>query len=111
MIKKSLKRLCTFWWIERYHAVNHLEELFEQVIESLKLISEWKDAETSSQTSNLCSAILEGEFIIFMHIVAKCFSVGLPLSKHRQRVNIDLGEAIQLAESTIKELEGFRKKC
>ncbi|XP_060845789.1 zinc finger MYM-type protein 1-like [Rhopalosiphum padi] len=109
--KKSLKRLCATRWIERYHAVNDFEELFEQVIESLNLISEWKDVETSSQASNLRSAILEGEFIISMLIVAKCFSVGLLLSKHLQRVNIDLGEAIKLAEDTVKELEGFRKNA
>ncbi|XP_008187861.1 52 kDa repressor of the inhibitor of the protein kinase-like [Acyrthosiphon pisum] len=109
--KKSLKRLCATRWIERYHAVNDFEELFDQVIESLNFISEWKDVETSSHASNLCSAILEGGFIISMLIVAKCFSVGLPLSKHLQRVNIDLGEAIQLAEDTIKELEDFRKNA
>ncbi|XP_060873604.1 zinc finger MYM-type protein 1-like [Metopolophium dirhodum] len=66
---------------------------------------------TRWHASNLCSAILEGGFIISMLIVAKCFSVGLPLSKHLQRVNIDLGEAIQLAEDTIKELEDFRKNA
>lgn len=81
------------------------------MIESLNLISEWKDAETSSQASNLCSAILEGEFIISMFIVAKCFSIGLPLSKNLQQVNIDLGEAIQLAEDTVEELEDFRKNA
>jgi len=86
-------------------------ELFQQVIESLNLISDWKDAETSSQASNLCSAILQGEFLISMLIVAKCFSVGLPLSKQLQRVNIDLGEAMQLAEDTVKELEGFRENA
>ncbi|CAI6357460.1 unnamed protein product [Macrosiphum euphorbiae] len=91
--------------------LNDFEELFEQVIESLNFISEWKDVETSSHASNLCSAILEGGFIISMLIVAKCFSVGLPLSKHLQRVSIDLGEAIQLAEDTIKELEDFRKNA
>lgn len=70
----------------------------------------WEDAfETSSKTSNLCNAILEEEFIISMFIVAKCFSVGLPLSKNLQRVNIDPGEPIQLAEDTVKELESFRK--
>jgi len=64
-----------------------------------------------SQASNLCSAILEGAFIISMLIVAKCFSVSLPLSKHLQQVNIDLNEAIQLAENTVKNLEVFRKNA
>ncbi|XP_022170921.1 zinc finger MYM-type protein 1-like [Myzus persicae] len=97
--------------VQEIRNLNDFEELFEQVIESLNFISEWKDVETSSHASNLCSAILEGGFIISMLIVAKCFSVGLPLSKHLQRVNIDLGEAIQLAEDTIKELEDFRKNA
>jgi len=44
-----------------------------------------------------------------MLIVAKCFSVGFPLSKHLQRVNIDLSETIQLAEDTVIKLEDFQK--
>lgn len=109
--KKSLKRLCATWWIDRYHAVNDFIELFEQVVESLKIISEWKDTETFSQASNLCSSILQGEFIISLFTVAKCFSVGLPLSKQLQRVNIDLGEAMQLADDTLKVLENFRENA
>lgn len=91
--------------------MNDFVELFDQVVESLKLISTWKDAETSSLASNLCNFLLQGEFIISMIIVAKCFGVALPLSKHLQRVSIDLGEAMHLAENTVKELEGFRKNA
>lgn len=78
--------------------MNDFVELFEQVTESLNLISDWKDSETSSQASKLCSAILQEECIISiisMLTVAKRFSVGLTLSKKLQLVNIDLGETMQ----------------
>lgn len=106
--KKSLKRLCSTRWIERYHAVNDFLELFECIIKSLDLISNWADSDTSTQASNLRSSILQGEFIICLHIVAKGFGLGLPLSKQLQRINIDLVEAMSLAEDTLKEFQTLR---
>ncbi|XP_050547099.1 52 kDa repressor of the inhibitor of the protein kinase-like [Daktulosphaira vitifoliae] len=106
--KKTLKRLCATRWVERFHAVNDFLELFEYVIESLFIISKWSVTEISSQASNLRTSILKGDFIICLLIVNKVFSFGLPLSKQLQRINIDLGEAMDLAEDTIKELQTLR---
>jgi len=88
--KKSLKRLCSTRWIERYHAVNDFLKLFECIIKSLDLISNCADSDTFTQASNLRSSILQGEFIICLHIVAKGFGIGLLLSKQLQRINIYL---------------------
>ncbi|XP_050522517.1 uncharacterized protein LOC126895075 [Daktulosphaira vitifoliae] len=104
--KKNIKTIMR--WVERFHAVNDFLELFEYVIESLFIISKWNDNETSSQASNLRTSILKGDFIICSLIVNKVFSYGLPLSKQLQRINIDLGEAMDLAEGTIKELQTLR---
>jgi len=109
--KKTLKRLCATRWVERFHAVNDFLELFEYVIESLFIISKWNDTETSSQASNLRTSILKGDFIICLLIVNKVFIYGLPLSKQLQRINIDLGEAMDLAEDTIKELQTIRSNA
>jgi hypothetical protein len=109
--KKTLKRLCATRWVERFYAVNDFLELFEYVIESLFIISKWNDTDTSSQASNLRTSILKGDFIICLLIVNKVFSYGLPLSKQLQRINIDLGEAMDLAEDTIKELKSIRSNA
>ena len=68
-------------WIERYHVVNDFLELFECIIKSLDLISNWADSNTTTQASNLRSSILQDEFIICLHIVVKGFDFGLLLSK------------------------------
>jgi len=109
--KKTLKRLCATRWVERFYAVNDFLELFEYLIESLFIILKWNDTETSSQASNLRTSILKGDFIICILIVNKVFSYGLPLSKQLQRINIDLGKAMDLAEDTIKELKCIRSNA
>ncbi|XP_050066076.1 52 kDa repressor of the inhibitor of the protein kinase-like [Aphis gossypii] len=74
---------------QRYHAVNDFLELFECIIKSLDLISNWTDSDTSTQAT-------------------KGFDLGLLLSKQLQRINIDLVEAMSLAEDTLKEFQTLR---
>lgn len=106
--KNSLKKLCATRWVERYHAVNDFLELFEYVINSLDIISDWI---TSTQVSNLCTSILHGEFILCLLIVAKGFGLGSPLSTNLQQINIDLEEAMSLAEDTLEELQNLRQNA
>jgi len=75
----------------------------------LDLISNWAVSDTSIQASNLRSSILQGEFVICLHIVAKGFGLGLPLLKQLQRINMDLVETMILAEDTLKEFQTLRK--
>lgn len=39
------------------------------------------------------------------------FSFGLPLCKQLQKINIDLKEAINLAQDTVDELKTIRNNC
>jgi len=39
------------------------------------------------------------------------FSFGLPLCKQLQKINIDLKEAINLAQDTVNELKTIRNNC
>jgi hypothetical protein len=39
------------------------------------------------------------------------FSFGLPLCKQLQKINIDLKEAINLAQDTVNELKMIRNNC
>lgn len=78
---KSLKRNCATRWIERFHSVHDFLELFECVIDSLDIISDWNDGDTSSQVNNFKHSTMQGEFIISLFILSKLFAIGLPLSK------------------------------
>ncbi|XP_060874016.1 zinc finger MYM-type protein 1-like [Metopolophium dirhodum] len=94
--KKTLKRSCETRWIERFHAVNDFIELYNHVIESLEIISEWVDSETSGKARILRNAVLNLEFLVSLFVLNKGFSIGLPLSKLLQNPNIDLKVAIYL---------------
>ncbi|KAL5246269.1 hypothetical protein ACI65C_013677 [Semiaphis heraclei] len=109
--KKTLKRSCETRWIERFHAVNDFIELYNHVIESLEIISEWVDSETSGKARTLRNAVLNLEFLVSLFVLNKGFSIGLPLSKLLQNPNIDLKVAVILANDTKQELQDLRKNA
>lgn len=91
---KTLKRNCSTRWIERFHSVHDFIEILECVIDSLDTISNWNDGDTSSQANSLKHSVLQGEFIISLFVLSKIFSIGLPLSKQFQSIDINLKEAM-----------------
>jgi len=66
--KKTLKRCCATRWIERYHAVHDLLELFGFIVEPFSEISERNDNDTIGKAQRLQKSILDGEFIISLLI-------------------------------------------
>jgi len=96
--KNKLKKLCPTRWVERHEAVFVFLELFDAIVETLENISSLNDRDSSSQASLLCS-IKQGEFLLCILIHANVFSISLPLSKKLQDENLDLSEAIELAEN------------
>ncbi|KAL4135720.1 hypothetical protein QTP88_007315 [Uroleucon formosanum] len=109
--KKTLKRSCVTRWIERYHAVHDFLELFEFIVESFSEISEWNDNDTSGKAQRLQKSILDRKFIISLLILSKGLGFGLPLSKHLQKVEIDLKLATRLADKTLEEMKCFRNNA
>lgn len=88
--KKTLKHSCATMWLERYHSVHDFLELFEFIIESFGDTSKWNDNDTSGKAQRLQKSMFDGEFIIALIILSKGFGFGLPLSKHLQKLDIDL---------------------
>lgn len=83
-------------------------ELFEYVEEALEDISEWNDNDTSEKARRLRISMLSSEFIICLFVLNKVFALGLVLSKVLQQTNIDLKEAMSLAQNTKQELKEIR---
>jgi len=100
---KSLKRNYTTRWMERFHSIYDFIELIDCVIESLDIIGDWDDKESSSKAYGLRYAILNFEFLISLLVVSNIFCIGLPLSKSFQTTNLDLRKAVCLAEDTLHE--------
>ncbi|XP_060845783.1 52 kDa repressor of the inhibitor of the protein kinase-like [Rhopalosiphum padi] len=106
---KTLKRLCATRWVQRYDAVTDFIELFVFVVESLENISNWNDS-TSTEANILLKAI-DSEFLISLQVIQLVFSFGLPLCKLLQKEQIDLKEAVSLAEDIINVLKNIRLNC
>ncbi|XP_025192611.1 52 kDa repressor of the inhibitor of the protein kinase-like [Melanaphis sacchari] len=106
---KTLKRLCATRWVQRYDSVHDFIELFEFLVNALECITEWNDSSATDATLLLKS--FDSEFIISVNIVQLMFSFGLPLCKQLQKINIDLKEAINLAQDTVDELKTIRNNC
>jgi hypothetical protein len=76
-----MKRNCGTRWIERFHAVTgsqDFKELYNHVIGSFETIYQLVNNETSGRS--LRNVVLDLEFLIFLFVLNKGFSVRLPLS-------------------------------
>ncbi|KAL4153196.1 hypothetical protein QTP88_001029 [Uroleucon formosanum] len=94
---------------KRYDAVTDFIELFAFVVESLENISNWNDS-TATEANILLKAI-DSEFLISLQVIELVFSFGLPLCKLLQKEQIDLREAVSLAEDIINVLKNIRLNC
>ncbi|KAL4099002.1 hypothetical protein QTP88_023505 [Uroleucon formosanum] len=103
---KSIKHLCATRWVERYTAINDFVELFPYVIQTLEKICEWND--TTSTDDNILMKAMDSEFLTSLQVIKVLFSYGLPLCKLLQKVNLDLKEAVDLAEVTVATIQRLR---
>jgi len=77
--------LCPTRWVERHEAILVFLELFDSIIDSLETISTWIDRETSSKASSILFSLKQGETLLSIHILAKVFSLSMPLSRQLQK--------------------------
>ncbi|KAL4127017.1 hypothetical protein QTP88_011215 [Uroleucon formosanum] len=103
---KSIKHLCATRWVERYTAINDFVELFPYVIQTLEKICEWND--TTLTDANILMKAMDSEFLISLQVIKVLFSYGLPLCKLLEKVNLDLKEAVDLAEVTVATIQRLR---
>ncbi|XP_050057528.1 52 kDa repressor of the inhibitor of the protein kinase-like isoform X2 [Aphis gossypii] len=103
---KSLKRLCATRWVERYSAIHDFVELYPCVVSALDKISEWKDS--TATDANILAKSMDSEFFVSLQVIKVLFAYGLPLCKLLQKVELDLKEAVDLAEVTVTSIQCLR---
>ncbi|KAF0713891.1 zinc finger MYM-type protein 1-like, partial [Aphis craccivora] len=99
--KNKLKMLCPTRWVERHEAILVFLELFDSIIDSLETISTWIDRETSSKASSILFSLKQRETLLSIHILAKVFSLSMPLSRQLQKADIDLSISMELADNVM----------
>lgn len=107
---KTLKRLCATRWVAKFNAVRDFMHIFDFVVEALDTISSWKDKD-GCESINLKWALLNTEFCVAVHVIANVFAFGIPLCKELQKENLDLKEAVSLADICQSELQLMRKNA
>lgn len=106
--KTKLKMLCPTRWVERHEAILIFLELFDSIIDSLETISTWIDRETSSKASSILFSLKQGETLLSIHILAKVFSLSMPLSRQLQKEDIDLSISMELADNVMSAVCSLR---
>ena len=82
--------MCPTRWVQRHDSVIVFIELLKAVIDCLETISEWRDRDSSSGASQLLSSVMQSQFLVSIHVVAKIFAVNIGLCRFLQKENVDL---------------------
>jgi len=107
-----LVALCPTRWVERHTSVLKFFDLLLAIVKALEKISEtWTDKETVSSAVALLNSIQDGGFIVTLKIVAAVSAVSAPLSVQLQSKDLDLAEALRLADGVKEILQGMRTKA
>lgn len=103
-----LKQMCPTRWVERHDSILQLEEILPAIHYALEEISTWEDSDTSSSAIQLCSSIKSSAFLISLHILAKVFSLSLPLCRSLQLENVDLLAAVNMVNQLKDKIQEIR---
>ncbi|XP_045471718.1 52 kDa repressor of the inhibitor of the protein kinase-like [Harmonia axyridis] len=103
-----LKQLCPTRWVERHDSILLLQEMLPAVQEALEEVSQWKDVELASMASQLLCGLLSSSFIISLQVMARVFSLSLPLARFLQHEHIDLLNAMNMVTNLKGTIEKIR---
>jgi len=106
-----LTQMCPTRWIARHDSVIVFLELLKPVLDSLETISEWRDKDSSATAQQLLNSLKQPEFLISLHVVAKVFAVSLGLCRCLQKSDLDLAEALRLADGVLDVIDDMRSNC
>ena len=104
----TLKALCETRWSARSQSLNSVLALFEVVIKTLDQISEEDATDVGAQAASLLKAVSTFEFILFLRILERVFSVLQSLCEGLQSSTVSLQQARLLANATIEALQDLR---
>jgi len=80
-------------------------------MDCLEIISEWPDKDSSSGANQLLNSVKQPQFLISLHVAAKVFAVSLGLCRSLQKENLDLAEAINLADDVLRVIGDMRSNA
>uniref|UniRef100_A0A6P7FUL7 Uncharacterized protein LOC114334311 n=1 Tax=Diabrotica virgifera virgifera TaxID=50390 RepID=A0A6P7FUL7_DIAVI len=85
----ALESLCETRWTERHTAILRFKVSFENIIETLQLITQWKDSQSSSKAQRLLDTMLKTNFVVALHCLSHVLNITVSLSKSLQAKSLD----------------------
>jgi len=82
IVGRHLSGLCETRWIERHDGVIQFRTLLPKIVEAVKSIAAWKDAESASRAKTILSALCEDDFIVTVIFLSEILADTKPLSMH-----------------------------
>lgn len=109
--RARLLKLCETRWVEHLDAVIRFKDMLQAIYETLVLLQQDSDTETSSKAFSYCAAMEKASFIISLQCMTRIFGLCHGLSTTMQSSGMDIFEALQLAEDLRKEFVDMREKA
>lgn len=106
--KKRLQKYCATGWVENMEAILQFEDFFKPIFSALEDIEMTGNRESSKDAYSYQQALRNGEFIVAMVVINEVFAHAKPLTVYLQKTNIDLADAMEMADTLIKLLEDMR---
>lgn len=106
-----LKKICPTRWVERHDSILLLAELLPAIHSAFEEISIWKDTDVSSSAVQLQCAVEKSSFLVSLQILAKIFSLSLPLCRALQLENMNLLAAMNMVNFLKDKLQEMRVNC
>lgn len=107
--KEKLIKICATRWVEKHESIRTFIDLQEAVVSSLEIMAGWVDKETSSKATQLLLSLSDTTFNVSLMVIDEIFKHSYILCKALQRDNIDLIEAMNLAEDLTNEVTNETK--
>ncbi|XP_025196209.1 zinc finger MYM-type protein 1-like [Melanaphis sacchari] len=101
------KRQCVLQ--KKHESIRTFIDLQEAIVSSLEIMAGWVDKETSSKATQLLFSLSDTTFNVSLMVIDEVFKHSYILCKALQRDNIDLIEAMNLAEDLTNEVKQMRQ--
>ncbi|KAJ8682083.1 hypothetical protein QAD02_017875 [Eretmocerus hayati] len=111
LLGRILGDLCETRWVERHDGVLQFRENLPKIVETLDVISSWRDSQTAAKARALRLALCDSQFLVALVSLSDILSLTHPLSVLLQKSTIDVVSAESLIKDITTVLERKRERC
>ncbi|EFA06509.1 52 kDa repressor of the inhibitor of the protein kinase-like Protein [Tribolium castaneum] len=107
--KHQLMKLCETRWSERHDSVLRFKSSLTELVDTLDIISQWKEYDSSTKAQILKNSIFDALFVITICSLSDILSTTITLSNMLQKKSLDKEYANILLDNTTKILQNKRQ--